>query len=57
MFCLAAPIYNHNNEVIAAISTSGLYDENMDVEIQGKLISQTALEISRKLGYMKDRLY
>ncbi len=57
MFCIAAPIFNHKNEVVAAISSAGIYDEKIDVSKYGEIVSKTALGISKKLGYMKDKLY
>ncbi len=57
MFCIAAPIFNHENQVIAAISSAGIYDERINSEEYGKIVSEAALSISKKLGYMKEKLY
>ncbi|MDF2473152.1 MAG: IclR family transcriptional regulator [Lachnospiraceae bacterium] len=51
LFCIGAPIYDHNNKVIAAISISGLYSENMNVEYEANLVREKALLISKKMGY------
>lgn len=51
MFCIGAPLYNYENKVIAAISISGLYKENIDVKTEGKILKEAAKEISKKLGY------
>jgi DNA-binding IclR family transcriptional regulator len=55
--CIGAPIRDHENRVIAAISISGptirLTKRKME-ELKGPLIN-TALEISRKMGCEADR--
>lgn len=51
--CIAVPLINHENKVIASISISTLISQVNDdklVEII-KLLKQTGLEISKKLGY------
>ncbi|NLC11264.1 MAG: IclR family transcriptional regulator [Firmicutes bacterium] len=54
--CVAAPIYNHENKVIAAISLSGpsarISQEHLQEGLLEK-IKETALEISKRLGYSK----
>lgn len=50
-FCLAAPIRNHNGEVIAAISCSGLYEDAIDFSRLGIIVKETANRISCQLGY------
>jgi DNA-binding IclR family transcriptional regulator len=51
--CVGSPIFNHKGEVIAAISASGLYTENIDIEYISRNVSETASRISEKLGYNK----
>jgi len=53
MFCSGAPIFDHSSKVIAAISNTGLYDENKDYQSEFILIKEAAEEISKKLGYRK----
>ena len=50
-FCAAAPIRNHNGEVIAAVSCSGLYDEFVNYRDLGSVVKEVADRISAKLGY------
>ncbi len=51
-FCGAAPIKNHQGDVIAAISCSGLYDDFMSFSDLGIIVKEVADRISMKLGYM-----
>lgn len=53
MYCVAAPIRDHSDHVIAAISVATLYTQEMEkhTEEYGRIISSYAKEISRKLGY------
>lgn len=51
LFCIGAPIYDHNGSVIAAISISGLYSEGTNVEYEANLVREKALLISRRMGY------
>lgn len=52
---IAAPIFNHNGEVIAGISIAGIeanyQDEN--IEIYAKKVKKVAEAISMQLGYSK----
>ncbi|MER5620345.1 IclR family transcriptional regulator [Streptosporangium sp. NPDC002544] len=50
--CVAAPIFNHNDVAISAISISGLTSRITAARVRelGPLVAETALCISRKLG-------
>lgn len=50
MLCIGAPIFNHNKEVVGAISISNLYSENRNIEEEAAELLKTTQEISRKLG-------
>lgn len=52
--CVAAPIFNHNKNVIAAISCVFLYEENMKIDDIGKTAQNVAFDISKELGYCED---
>ena len=59
-FCLAAPIYNRSSEVISAISIASVFTRMQNpVKIKqcGELINQTALEISRQMGFRGSKLF
>lgn len=49
--CIAAPIFNHNKKVIAAISCVSCYSPNFDTKKVGEIVKKYALEISKELGY------
>lgn len=51
LFCIGAPIFDNHNKVIASISASGLYREDIDVEAEAKMVKDSAMLISRKMGY------
>ncbi|MCK7488614.1 MAG: IclR family transcriptional regulator C-terminal domain-containing protein [Bacillus subtilis] len=53
MACLAAPIYNYSNTMIATISMSGLYNEKEDLHEQGLELKKLAQVISIQLGYVE----
>lgn len=57
--CIAAPIYDRMNKPVAAISVRSLASEidRVRIETLSSLVMQSALEISQRLGYLKDRLY
>ncbi|MBN2504631.1 MAG: IclR family transcriptional regulator [Bacilli bacterium] len=54
MACIAAPIYNSENSMIATISMSGLYQEKEDLNSQGEELKQLAKVISTQLGYVEN---
>ncbi len=56
LHCVGAPIYDHNGRVVAALSISGVYSEGLDVEYEGNLIRDRALQISKKLGFVVDQV-
>lgn len=49
--CCGAPIFNYNGEVIAAVSLSDIYNENLDDEKVAEDLKDVALQISKCLGY------
>ncbi len=53
MACLAAPIYNYQNSMVATISMSGLYQEKEDLHQQGLELKKLAQVISTQLGYVE----
>ncbi len=51
--CIAAPIYDYRNEIIAGVSTSGLktiFTPDRDEEIAGYVVD-AAVNISKRMGY------
>lgn len=59
-FCLAAPIYNRSSEVISAISIASVFTRMQNpakIKQCGELINQTALEISRQMGFRGSKLF
>lgn len=59
VFCVAAPIYDRSGKPIAAISIASLASKinSSRLELFGSLVKTTALEISRRLGYIGEKLY
>lgn len=57
--CVAAPIFDKNDEAIAAISISSLsvLSTPEKERYYGELVADAALKISRLLGYTGERLY
>lgn len=57
--CLAAPVYDRMRRPVAAISVRSLATEidQAKVEMMSGLVTQSALEISQRLGCLTDRLY
>ncbi|MDN4076025.1 IclR family transcriptional regulator [Fictibacillus terranigra] len=59
IYCNAAPVYNARNEPIAAVSVAALLNR-MTKDHKEKIsteVVKTALAISKRLGYQKDRLF
>jgi DNA-binding IclR family transcriptional regulator len=56
IFCVAAPVYDTSNKPIAAISIA-MSPSSADKERLGALVSETALKISRRLGFSKAQLF
>ena len=54
MACIAAPIYNSANSMIATISMTGLYQEKEDLNAQGEELKQLAKVISTQLGFVEN---
>ncbi len=52
LLCIGAPVFDMSDNVIAAISISGLYNDNIDIEEEGHIVKTSAMEVSRKMGYM-----
>lgn len=59
LFCIAVPIYNRVSQVIAAVSISTLKIKISTERIDEykEYLTMAALDISKKLGYAKERLY
>ncbi|WP_220267065.1 IclR family transcriptional regulator [Enterobacter sp. Colony194] len=61
VFCLAAPVYNLQGKVYAAISVASLYTkikhEPEKIAALGKMIADAALDLSQRIGYRGPRLY
>lgn len=59
MYCIGAAIYDQRNQPVASISLASLYSsmtpERREMII--KLVTETALKLSRQLGYSGDKLY
>ena len=58
-FCLAAPIFDRVGKPIAAISIASLFSKVNPARQDelGKLVTETALAISCRLGFVGTRLY
>lgn len=59
VYCMAAPVYDRMDKVIAAISVSLLASKLTEEKRQqiSELVVKTALGISNRLGYSGDKLY
>jgi DNA-binding IclR family transcriptional regulator len=59
LYCLAAPLFDYENKAIAAISIVSLADEISDHErnLFIDMLIETAMSISKRLGYTRNSLY
>lgn len=48
---MAAPLFDHEGHVVAAISCVGFYESSIDLDDLGLLIKDVGKQISYKLGY------
>lgn len=55
LFCISAPIFNQNGKPYAAISVSGGFHffSNQELDTISQQMKETAVEISRSLGYFQ----
>lgn len=59
IFCVAAPIYGRTDNAVGAISIATIYfkiNKNR-IEMLGKEIMKSALDISKRLGFRRNTLY
>ena len=55
--CAGAPIYDYRNKIVAALSTAwNCQQKDNDLNNVGKLVRETALKISVRLGYFKESI-
>jgi len=52
IFCIGAPIFDSESNLIATVSASGLYNPAMNLDYESIELKKTALQISRELGYL-----
>jgi len=59
IFCVAAPIYDRTDKAIGAISIASIYlkMDQKKTEKFGKMIMETALAISKRLGFRRNQTY
>ncbi len=61
IFCVAAPVYEMSGNVIAAISVaspaSRMVGNPRRIRQMGRMVSETALAVSHRLGYRGEKLY
>lgn len=50
--CCGAPIFDYNGGAIAAVSLSDIYNENLDDVVIAEELKETAMQISKSLGYL-----
>ncbi|WP_320047395.1 IclR family transcriptional regulator [uncultured Ilyobacter sp.] len=51
MLCIGAPVFDSTKNVVGAVSISGLFSEDRDIDCESAELLKTCSEISRKLGY------
>lgn len=52
--CCGAPIFDYHGKVIAAVSLSDIYNENLDDIQVAEELKETAAQISKSLGYISE---
>ena len=59
MYCISSAIYNYENQPVASFSVASLYSGMTKDKEQmiAKLVKETAVQISRKLGFTGNKLY
>lgn len=59
IFCVAAPIYERAEKPIAAISIASIYlkMDKEKTEFFGKMVTEAALDISKRLGFRRKQLF
>ncbi|TCK87975.1 IclR family transcriptional regulator [Natranaerovirga hydrolytica] len=50
IFCIGAPVFDNKNKIIAAVSVTGLYKEDLEIEKEASFVIETAKNISVKMG-------
>ncbi len=59
VYCVAAPLYDHSGRTLGAVSIASLaykIDDEKTIHL-GTMVAETALKISKRLGYMEEKLY
>ncbi|MGL4732269.1 MAG: IclR family transcriptional regulator [Fusobacteriaceae bacterium] len=49
--CMSAPIYDASGKIVAAISASGFYNPNENLEKSSEILKEITQKISKELGY------
>lgn len=59
MYCISSAIYGHEGEPLASFSVASLYSGMTEAKqkLIANLVKETALQISRKLGFTGNKLY
>lgn len=52
LLCIGAPIFDSSRNVVAAISISGLYSAETDIDAQAALVKEAAKTISYRMGFI-----
>lgn len=50
--CCGAPVFDYSGQVVAAVSLSDIYNENLDDEEVAEELKEVAMNISKDLGYL-----
>ena len=50
--CCGAPVFDYSGQVVAAVSLSDIYNENLDDNQVAEELKAAAMDISRGLGYL-----